>query len=196
MKKYFLLTWILIISICSIHAQQVKKHELKFSSINNIGLLSGEIQNKFTIQSINGLKYKSWFAGLGVSLDNYGYRSIPAFIDLRKTFGHYQWSPFVYIDGGINFPLYSSDLPRKWSNQDAYKLKNTFYRETGLGVSAKLDKKLKFNFSVGYSYKHFAYTQYNYYYILMNLPYSKPNSSQYDFYYRRIAIRSGLQFEF
>lgn len=184
--------------ICGIFAQQGKKHSLKFSSINSIGLLSGEIQNKFTLQTINGLQYKSWFAGLGASLDNYGYRSIPAFIDIRKTFGHKEWLPFVYIEGGLNFPLYSSDLPRKWGSVDAYKLHNTFLGEAGAGIRRKLNKRLQFEFAIGYSYKPFSYIQYNNYYIVnpvsSYIPY--PINTQYNFYYRRIAIRSGLQFQF
>lgn len=198
MKKYIILTGMLMTGICGIYAQQEKKQSIKFNSINSIGLLSGEIQNKFTLQTINGLQYKSWFAGLGASLDNYGYRSIPAFIDIRKTFGHKEWLPFVYVDGGINFSLYSSDLPRKLNNKDAYKLKNTFYGEAGFGVNRKLNRKIQFNFSIGYSYKHLGYLQYDVggYGIILNNQMSPPTITQYDFYYRRIAIKTGLQFQF
>ena len=196
MKKYIFFTIILLAVVCKIQAQK-NKHALKFNSINNIGLLSGEMQNKFTFQTINGLQYKSWFAGVGAALDNYGYRSIPAFIDLRRTLELNEWQPFVYIDGGINFPLYTSDLPRKWGSTDAYKLQNTFYGEAGAGVKRKLSKRLQFDFSIGYSYKHFIYMQY-YYPITINLSSYLPSPiiTQYDFYYDRIAIKTGLQFQF
>lgn len=192
MKKYIFCIWILLILVCTIHAQP-KKSVFKFSSINSIGLLSGEIQNKFTLQTINGLQYKSWFAGVGASLDNYGCRSIPAFIDLRRTFGHSKWQPFVYIDGGINFPLHSTDLESNWGS--TYKIHNTFYGEAGSGVSRKLNKRLQINFSIGYSYKHLSYLQYNNDYYNMYFP-TSTTSTQYNFYYRRIAIKTGLQFQF
>jgi hypothetical protein len=194
MKKYIFLTLIVLTLVCTIQAQK-NKHSLKFNSINSIGLLSGEIQNKFTFQTINGLQYQGWFAGLGAGLDNYGYRNIPAFMDIRKTFGYNQWQPFVYIDGGINFPLHSSDLQKEWAG--IYKVQNTFYGEAGSGVNKNLNKRLQFNFSIGYSYKHLSYLQYNmsYYGIIYNYQPS-PTSTQYDFYYRRIAIKTGLQLQF
>ncbi len=196
MKKYIFCIWILLTLICSVQAQ-LKKPVFKFNSINSIGLLSGEMQNKFTFQTINGLQYKSWFAGVGAAFDNYGYHSVPVFMDLRKTFGLGHWQPFVYIDGGINFPLYSNDLPRKWGNLDAYKFHNTFYGEAGAGVKRKLSKRLQFDFSLGYSYKHFSYMQ-HYYPITINLSSYLPTPiiTQYDFYYNRIAIKTGLQLQF
>ena len=192
MKKYIFCIWILLTLICSVQAQH-KKPTFKFNSINSIGLLSGEMQNKFTFQTINGLQYKSLFAGVGAAFDNYGYHSIPVFMDLRKTFGHSHWQPFVYVDGGINLPLLSNDLENNWAN--TYKIQNTFYGEAGFGVNRKLNRILQFNFSMGYSYKHFSYIQYTTDYYNMYFQPSS-NSTQYDFYYRRISIKTGLQFQF
>jgi hypothetical protein len=149
------------------------------------------------MQTINGIKYKTWFAGLGASLDNYGYRSIPAFVDVRKTFGNKTWQPFIYADAGINFPIYSSALPRKQWGNDAYKFYNTFYGETGIGLSKSINTTTKFILTIGYSFKHFSYLQYNYspfmYPILIGNSYPF-YTSQYDFYYRRLSIKMGLQF--
>ncbi|MDE3144642.1 MAG: hypothetical protein KGL19_10840 [Bacteroidota bacterium] len=191
MKKYIFIITVLFILANNIDAQQ-KRSPVKFSSINSVGFLNGQSQTSFTLQSINGIKYKTWFAGLGASLDNYGYRSIPAFVDLRKTFGNKVWQPFIYADAGINFPLYSSALPRKQWGNDANKFYNTFYGETGIGLSKPINTKTKFILSFGYSYKHFSY---------LNNPWAWntgwPSSSylsQYDFYYRRLSIKMGLQF--
>ncbi len=198
MKKYIFAFICLLLFAGIIHAQQ-KKSLFKFGSINSIGLLNGQSQTIFTMQTINGIKYKTWFTGLGASLDAYGYRSIPAFVDIRKTFGNKTLQPFVYADAGINFPLYSNALPRKLYGSDAYKLYNSFYGETGIGISRKINNKLKFVISAGYSYKHFSYLQYNRYYysgpvLLVQYPPYMNNNTQYDFYYRRLSVKMGLQF--
>ena len=65
-------------------AQQSKK--IKFHSINNIGLLKGQVDDVLQLQTINGIKYKSFFGGVGIGLDNYYFKTIPLFVDLRKCF--------------------------------------------------------------------------------------------------------------
>ena len=191
-----------MLSLCffsiMVNAQQ-KASTLKFSSINSIGLLNGESQSTFTMQTVNGIKYKSWFTGLGVSLDNYGYRSIPVFVDVKKCFVSKEWQPFIYADAGINFPLSSNALPKKQNGLDAYKLYNTFYIGTGIGVSKSINNKARFVLSVGYSFKHFSYLHYNSYYYTPTVIYSymqaaSYNISKYDFYYRRFSIKMGLEF--
>lgn len=198
MKKYIFITTSLFIFAGIVNAQE-KKSLLKFSSINSVGFLNGQSQTTFTMQSINGVKLKTWFVGLGASLDTYGYRSIPAFVDVRKSFGNKAWQPFLYADAGINFSLYSNALPRKQNSNDAYKFYNTFYGETGVGLSKSINNKTKFTLSAGFSYKHFSYLQYNYYYYPMTLQGASMqtpsvNAAQFDFYYRRISIKMGLEF--
>ncbi|OIR05426.1 hypothetical protein GALL_124770 [mine drainage metagenome] len=194
MKKYIFIITALFILVNNSHAQQ-KKSAIKFSSINSVGFLNGQSQTSFTMQTINGIKYKTWFAGLGASLDNYGYRSIPAFVDVRKTLGNKTWQPLMYADAGINFPIYSSVLPRKQWGNDANKFYNTLYYETGIGLSKSINTKTKFILSVGYSFKHFSYLQYYNLFMSPIIWGSGYNySSQYDFYYRRLSIKMGLQF--
>ena len=198
MKKYMLITICLFIFAEMVSAQQ-KKSSFKFSSINSMGLVSGQSQTTFTMQTINGVKYKSWFTGVGISLDNYGYRSIPVFVDIRKSFGNKEWQPFIYADAGINFSLYSSVMPKQQNGIDANKFYNTFYGEGGIGLSKPINNKTKFILSVGYSFKHFSYLQYNNYYYtpVLITPYtfvSSYNTSQFDFYYRRLSIKMGLEF--
>ena len=41
----------------------------QFHSINNVGLLEGQTGSAFQLQSINGMQYQSWFAGIGLGLD-------------------------------------------------------------------------------------------------------------------------------
>jgi len=112
MKKDIFITTGLLILGGMVSAQE-KKTFFKFSSINSIGFFKGQLPTTFTMQSINGIKYKTWFAGAGVGLDTYGYQSIPVFADIRKTFGNKPWQLFVYGDAGMNYPIYSPAFPRK-----------------------------------------------------------------------------------
>jgi hypothetical protein len=100
-KYYFtILGFLVISSIC--HAQ--KNAAWQFHSINQLGLLEGQIGSAFQIQTINGAQYKSWFGGIGIGLDYYRFRSIPLFLDFRKDFGK-KISSFLFMQMGASiFP--------------------------------------------------------------------------------------------
>lgn len=187
MLKYIFITTGLLIFTGIVNAQK-KKSFVTFSSMNSIGFLTGQSQSIFTIQSINGIKYKTWFAGLGASMDRYGYQSIPVFADIRKTFGHNAWQPFVYADAGCNYPIYSDLLPRKEGGNDAYRFYHTFYGETGVGLEKAINTKTAFMFSAGFSYKHFRYLQYDF----PNPIYQTSPATQFDFFYRRLSVKMGI----
>src|ERR1700693_3532063 len=92
----------MIVGITS--AQQNNSVRLwQYHSINSVGLLEGETGSAFQLQTINGVNYKSWFAGAGLGLDFYRLRTIPLFADFRKEFGKSSNKIFVYSDVGINF---------------------------------------------------------------------------------------------
>jgi hypothetical protein len=120
-----------------------------FHSINQVGLLEGENVSAFQIQTINGAQYKSWFAGIGIGLDDYRFRSIPLFLDLRKSFQRDGNGFFLYASGGIHF-LWPVDK-QKISPQAKYQ--NSFYSDIGLGYRLPLYGKSSVLFSAGYSYK-------------------------------------------
>ncbi|MEO5684734.1 MAG: hypothetical protein ABIQ88_18985 [Chitinophagaceae bacterium] len=130
-------------------AQETSAHtKLRFHSVNQAGLLQGESKGAFHLQSVNGFENKSWFAGIGVGLDYYRYKSIPLFLDLKKYFGKTKNRFFIYADGGVHFV---------WiKNEEAYlKEKYTpgFYSNTGLGYKAGLRNGTAIILSAGYSYK-------------------------------------------
>jgi len=192
-KKYIIITICLLTIAGAVHAQQ-KRTLLKFSSINSLGLLNGQAQSAFTLQTINGVKYKTWFAGLGVSIDPYGYRSIPVFADIRKTFGNKAWQPFLYADAGVGLPIktdYFSD--KNWwpGSIIHYNLQKPFYGEWGIGINRAINKSANFIFAIGYSYKNFSYTETQ---SMGDFPILNPISNKYDFYYKRVAVKMGLQF--
>src|SRR5437773_4082956 len=98
--RSILITAFILTSICS-HAQR----KTNFSSQNYIGILEGEHGSKFQLQTINGIKLKTWFVGLGTGIDWYYRRSIPLFFSLNKDFFKKGNRNFYFAaDGGVNFP--------------------------------------------------------------------------------------------
>src|SRR5438045_270274 len=103
--------WLVCMAVCCITAKPqhnspkpVKKScSCALGSINQLGMLRGETSSYFQFQTINGIHYKTWFAGLGAGMDFYRIKSIPVFIDLRKDILGRLYTPFVYADGGLNF---------------------------------------------------------------------------------------------
>src|SRR5262245_27408802 len=95
---------------CTLFAQQAKENRAakkncgcSFNSLAQLGILEGEAGTAFQLQTINGIQFKTWSAGIGVGLDYYKYRSIPLFLDLRKYILNKPRTPFLYADGGIHF---------------------------------------------------------------------------------------------
>lgn len=173
---------------------QTTKKIMSFSSINSIGAVWGNNQNIICLQTINGISYKTWNYGVGISFDSYGSQSTPVFIDVRKSFGNKQ-SAFAYVDAGINIPWRTNNFPKKysWNNADAYTLKTTGYGEIGIGLNRSIANNTFFTVSIGYSYKTFSYTQHNAWVWSPSNPTNTANID-YDYYYKRIALRLGISF--
>ena len=104
MKNLLLL--VLLISMLSAHSQTNKKNDCncKYSFTNQVGLMEGQ-KESFLVQTIHGIRTRSWFGGVGVGIDGYRVRSIPLFLDVRKTFGKKANALFAYADGGVHFSL-------------------------------------------------------------------------------------------
>ena len=134
-------------------AQQNKK-PLQFRSINSAGLIEGQAGSAFQLETINGVKYKSWFGGIGVGLDYYRYRTIPLFADIRKEFGKTNDHVFVYADAGMNFYWARDKDQKQFPIQD--KFENGFFGEAGAGYAFKSGKRSAILLSAGYSYKKIA----------------------------------------
>lgn len=180
---------ILLISI-NVFSQKIKP---KFVSINQFGLVTGNNQSVFTMQSINGIGYKTWVHGLGLAIDNYGSQSSPIFLNSSTTIGSKKML-FVYAQVGVNIPWRTSNFPEKWSDgMDAYKLHITPYTEAGFGIKKSIGNGLKFIASLGYSYKQFGYTEQNSWNFWTPTGPTRKDV-RYDFYYRRLAFRMGFEF--
>lgn len=167
-------------------AQQKK---ITYEGTVSAGLLEGEAGSAFQLQTVNGVAYKTWSAGVGVGLDYYYSRSVPLFLALRKQFGAAQKAPFVYANGGYNFTWFN-DEEKGWSYQDA---KGGLYADFGVGYQIRVLKTSMLFFSAGYSQKSFSTV--NVYPVIYDV-YPAPPSQTYqlDFQLRRLSIKTGLRF--
>ena len=60
-------------------------------------------KSAFAVQTINGIKWKTLSAGIGVGIDNYVFRTVPVFADIRADILKRKNTPFVFIDAGPQF---------------------------------------------------------------------------------------------
>ena len=183
---------ILLLSI-GLKAQMSQQNEKPtFSSINSIGFVSGSTGDNFIVQTINGIKYKKWNVGIGTGIDWYGVRSVPLVLDARRNFTHHRHQPFIYANGGFSFTWANGSLaPSYYSTKIDYK--NTYCYETGAGYNIAFKNKTALVLSVGYSYKLASFDQY--YNVIYDIGSGNVNlKNTYDYNYRRIAVRVGLQF--
>jgi hypothetical protein len=168
----------------------------QFHSIDNVGLVEGETGSAFQLQTINGVNYKSWFAGIGAGLDFYRLRTIPLFADFRKEFGKNNNKIFVYSDIGINFSWVTDQ--QKSINVENDKFHNGFYGDWGLGYKVMVNRKNNFLLSVGYSYKKTAET-YDQIYFPPGIfydpgPQSNQQEQKINYSLNRLTIKIGWEF--
>ena len=192
--KTFLLHGIITFICCLSLTQHIKaqgnKKSIHFTSINSVGLLNGQIASTFTMQTINGISFKNASVGIGAGIDNYGYRTIPVFVDLRKTFGKTAIKPVLFADFGIGYPIKTDNSPEQWSNEFSKTIiKNSFCGEWGLGIEKTIGNSSLF-VTASYSYKKYAYTQNIYWFYGPN----GTNVARQDYHYNRIALRMGYRF--
>ena len=188
--KIYLAAMLLLVQI-TVFAQP--KPKLKFKSINNAGLLAGASANALQLQTINGLSYRSYSAGIGIGVDNYYIKTVPLFVDLRKAIFDKKETPFLYLDLGADLPRKKVKQEMQWQQSDFNK---GFYYDLGLGYSWTLTGSLALNFSVGYSQKNIKATNSYRYFIWTPVRTYEDASSRYDYNYslRRLTIKAGLSF--
>lgn len=154
MKKYFFfvafaLSW-------TFSFAQKKTQDYRFHSFNSVSLVNGSNAVSAALQSVNGFQKKSLFAGLGVGLDYYLYRTVPVFADLRYEFGKNKNKFFVYTDAGINFSWaqdYFYSQPSIWNRNQSNDFHNGLYTDAGFGYIVGMKKGNGLILSLGHSHK-------------------------------------------
>ena len=165
--NYFTLTVIYLSLFTSVRSQTIIKKEaaIKFQSGLQSGSLFGQSGSKpaLTISTINGVKIKQWFTGVGVGIDYYGAkRSIPLFAAVQKSISPKVNSFFLYGNAGYNLPWLQDQ--EKMKNVVDYKQTGGLFYDAGIGYQFKISKFNKLGLSVGYSFKEVT-EKYNYQYI-------------------------------
>jgi hypothetical protein len=162
----------------------------KYSTVNQVGLLSGAKGDWLTVQTINGVKKQKWFAGAGVGLDYYNVRTIPLFLDVRRYMLNKKNTPFAYADAGINF---------LWLN-DSQKAEKSFPTSSpglfyDLGIGWKLSGKNNGGFilSAGYTFKQVKEKVKYMWWPAPTPQLEAENYERYNYLYRRIVVKVGLQ---
>lgn len=190
MKRKIIFCLLFQFAVIIINAQQLQnKNAWPFRSVNNIGLIIGQKDGAFDLQTVNGFQHISIFAGVGVGLDYYGFRSIPLFIDLRKYFGPNKNAFFIYEDCGVNFDSQNAGI---YNFGGTYHYNPGFYNDIGAGYKFYLKNKTSFLVSGGYTYKRISETLSN-----QECPFVGPCFSQNDKYLfdlSRLILKIGLQF--
>lgn len=159
-----------------------------FSSIAQLGIVDGELNTSFQLQSINGMQYRTWFAGVGVGFDYYFVRSIPLFAAVHKHL--IKTSPlFLYAHTGINMPWV-----KKAGDAVMYgsKFKNGFLYDLGFGYSFKLRSKNAVLLSVGYAQKNMEEVRIKPSY--WGIPGQPVSYDHLSYKLRRISIKAGIKF--
>jgi hypothetical protein len=185
-KKYS--GWIIMILISSNVLAQNNKSE--FHSYNFVGVSFGENEANGLIQTVNGIKYTKWFAGIGIGADYYFHRTIPLFIDVQKYLGTKE-NLFLYADGGYNFSLQNKPSDQEVSYYSTYKFTGGIYNDIGIGYKIRSNKKNSFVISTGYTYKKLHTKTATIYPCLA--PPCPEEVSNYKLSYGRIVFKAGIE---
>ena len=168
-------------------ANKKKNCGCSFSSINQLGLLAGEKNEAFQVQTINGLQYRTWMVGAGVGIDGYRFRSIPLFLHLRKEFNLKSNAIFIYNDIGMNYPWLKTEQKSFWGAGD---YDHGIYYDGGVGYKIFL-KRHAVVFGGGFSLKEFTEHRASTF-----CPFNGPCYEQADEYFyslKRITLKLGVQ---
>jgi hypothetical protein len=191
-KKMILLS--LVICAAQFVAQGQLKQEtrkFRFGSQNYAGLLEGENGTSFQLQTINGIRYKTWFAGIGTGLDYYYVRSIPLFISVNKFLESPKVPVYINGDIGLSFP-WEKDYQHYFDQSPGGSSSSLFWG-AGLGYKFAVknkDQGVLINF--GYSYKHIVQeSEYAYPCFTPPCPTEK---ERFDYHLKRLSIKVGWMF--
>lgn len=164
----------------------------RFQSVNQSGAMQGEYEGALLLQTVNGIKFKQGFAGIGVGVDNYRFRGVPLFADIRHYIFNKQRTPFIYGDAGIhiNWLTNSQKEPKGFGTSSNYS--NGVYTDVGLGYSLGFKNNMALVFSAGYSYKNIGEKRSIPLWCLV--PPCPVNIETYNYGLNRVSLKAGLQF--
>jgi len=184
------LAFILIISFAATSPLLAQKKKVRFQSVNQFAIVGGKNHVNTAFQTINGIKFSDWFAGIGIGIDNYRYKTLPLFLDGRWHFGEDK-KAFFYGDLGYNFPM-KNKPGKEVYYYNTYDFSGDIYTDFGIGFQLSLNKYSSLIFSLGHSYKKLQ----NKIGIKTPCPVGTcpVDYSQYDYKFGRMILKAGLVF--
>lgn len=182
--------FLLVIAFVVTGLTSFAQKKINFSSQNYVGLLEGESGSKFQLQSINGVTYKTWFAGLGTGIDWYFRRSVPLFASVSREFLHRRnRSFFATADAGINFAWQKANYKNVWGYNETKSYPGAYWNG-GLGYKIGIGKGSDaLLIQLGYSYKHIGEKVQYGDVIVFDDP--LPPRDRFDYHLRRCSIKIG-----
>ncbi|GEO08957.1 hypothetical protein [Segetibacter aerophilus] len=163
--------------------------KLRFSSINQVGLLVGANKESALVQSINGIKKDQWFAGFGAGIDFYIERGVPLFIDIRRDLTIGKNALFLYADGGVYVPWLNFIQKERKLNS---KVSPGAYYDAGIGWKLTGKNKRSFLLSAGYTLKQDKEEKMMQSWNPMFTGFES-NTESYSYKYRRLVLKVGIQ---
>lgn len=187
MKIILLLCSVLIFSITFGQAKY------KFHSENYLGVLEGNEPSAFQIQSINGFRRGTWFAGIGTGIDYYFYRTVPLFLSLSKYLTRKERSFFFSVDGGTNFVWDKStgSAYNEYRNNGAFTPSLYFGGSAGYRISLK-NKRDAVLLNIGYSAKYIEESIKTFSPCLV--PPCPEYNEKYKYNFSRVSLKVGWMF--
>ena len=186
MQSKIVLPLFLCLFACASVAQ---KKTLPLAGSVLFGVMEGEQGNSLQLGATGGIKMKSWTTSIGTGLDYYGVRSIPIFLNVEKKILKGEQTPFVYLNGGYNFPWVKSYNNSWWSETKAT---GGIYYGAGLGYQVPASKQIALFFAAGYSFKQFREEVTQRYECLI-APCPEYNE-KINYGFRRLSVTTGLRF--
>jgi len=142
------------------------------------------------METVQGVLYKKSFAGLGIGIDYYRFRSVPIFLQLRQQFGQGKRNILLYTNGGKNIDWLTDK--NKEGTYGMVDYKGGWYYDLGIGYKIPLRQDNAFLLTTGYSYKEIRK---NYSYQNCQFPGSCEIQSEHSIYtMSRISVRMAFQF--
>lgn len=184
---------IIVYFIAGLFMQPVLQAQEKpvFGSQNFIGMLEGESGTSLQLQTINGVRYKSWFAGLGTGLDYYYERSIPVFLSLNRLMNPTRLPLYLHADAGLNIPWVPGFVQKQWGSS---RYTPGLYWAGGIGYKFDIGKKCNnaLLLDLGYSYKRYQEKSDLVFPCLV--PPCPSETERYDYRLRRLSLKLGWMF--
>jgi hypothetical protein len=184
---------VLLIAFTFISISLAAQKKIFFSSENYIGLIEGEHGSAFQLETINGIKYKTWFAGAGTGIDWYYRRSIPVFISINQDFFKQRSRNFfVTASGGVNFPWEKNDYNNDWG-YTVKKGQPGIFWESGFGYKIGMGKTNDaLLLQLSYSYKYMEEKIKNNYTGFIPPP--EYPDDHFHYHLKRLSLKAGWNF--